>query len=65
MWAEDNKDGRVWEGGGGEKEGTTEESSVQGLKKHCSNAMNATGAAGMMFCTMEMCVYCTWCFMLE
>lgn len=49
MWAEDNKDGRVWEGGGGEKEGTTEESSVQGLKKHCSNAMNATGAAGMIY----------------
>lgn len=23
MWAQDDKDGRVWEGGGGEKEGTT------------------------------------------
>lgn len=49
MWAEDNRDGRVWEGGGGgEEEGRTEESSVQGLKEHCSNAMNATGRAGMM-----------------
>lgn len=48
MWAEDDKDGRVWEGGGGE-EGTTEQSSVQGLKKHCSNAMNATRTATMMY----------------
>lgn len=48
MWAEDDKDGREWEGGGGEKEETTEESSAQGLKKHCSNAMNATGTAGVM-----------------
>lgn len=49
MWAEDNKDGREWEGGEGEKGGTTEESSVQGVKKHCSNAMNATGTAGAMY----------------
>lgn len=42
MWAEDDKDGGVWEGGRGEKEGMTEESSEQGLKKHCSNAIHAT-----------------------
>ena len=44
MWAEDDKDEECGKG----VEETTEESSAQGLKKHCSNAMNATGTAGMM-----------------
>ncbi len=49
MWAEDNKDGRVWEGGGGEME-ETEESGVQWTEeRHCSNALNAADTAGRTY----------------
>lgn len=33
MWAEDNEDGGVWEGGGGRKEEMTEESGAQGTEE--------------------------------
>lgn len=53
MWDEDDKDGRVWDGGGGETEGASEESSVQRLKKHCSNA---TGEAAPVAPYSEVCL---------
>lgn len=64
MWAEDNEDGGVWEGGGGRKEEMTEESGAQGTEEALQqfNECNQNSWQDVLF------VYCknrSACFMLQ